>query len=115
MTETLNWLASMEGVSGLCLHRGGIIKWQRLPVSVSNDRAAALCSTVSRIFAAYASAERFLKEAWFGFGPQNILVISRPGAEGTAPDTFITIFVSDKRAMHGAARGAKELLRLAAV
>jgi hypothetical protein len=111
MIEALQNLAAMDGVNGVCLHRGGIIKWQRLPDFISNDRAAALCTAISRAFASYASAERYLKEAWFGFGTQSILVTARPPeTPGTAADTFITLILYDRSAAPEAGKQAFAIL-----
>jgi hypothetical protein len=116
MNESLKALSEMEGITGLCVHRGGIIKWQRLPDSLSNDQAGALCSAISRAFTSYASAERPLSEAWFGFGSQHILVITRPPeTPGAAPDTFVTLLLSDRSAAPAAAKGALEFLKSGAV
>ena len=112
MNETLKNLSDLEGVSGFCVHRGGIIKWQRLPDSLSNDRAGALCSAISRAFALYAAAERPLSEAWFEFGAQNILVIARPPeVPGMAPDTFVTLLLQHRSVLPQAAQGAMEYLK----
>ncbi len=116
MNESLKALSEMEGISGLCVHRVGIIKWQRLPDSLSNDHAGALCSAISRAFTSYASAERPLTEAWFGFGSQHILVVARPPeVPGNPPDTFVTLLLSDQRAAPAAAKGALEFLKSGAV
>lgn len=112
MNEALQNLAAMDGVSGVCLHRGGIIKWQRLPDFLTNDRAAALCSAISRAFASYASAERFLTEAWLGFGAQNIFVVARPPETPGAPaDTFITLLLQDPSLAPAAGKQALAILK----
>ena len=100
-------ISMIDGVNGLCVHRGGIIKWQRLPDSLTNDRAAALCHAVSQAFAAYARAGRVIREAYFEFAGQSILAVARrPDDHGAGPDSFLTFLLRDRSAVPAAVRAA---------
>ncbi len=97
MNAEIEHLASLDGVTGLCHHRGGIIQWQRLPDSLSRDSAAALCSNVSKAFAAYHSADRTLTAAYLESPPHSILVTARPPASaGEPPREFLTFLLSGR-------------------
>ena len=109
MSANLEKLASLEGVTGLCHHRGGIILWQRLPDILTKDQAAALCAAVSRAFAAYHSAERVLTQACFEFPAHSVLVIARPPAAGDPPREFLTFLLGNRESITGAAAAAAAL------
>ena len=99
MNEEIDRLASLDGVTGLCHHRGGIIQWQRLPDSLSRDSAAALCANVSKAFTAYHSADRTLTSAYLEFPPHSILVTARPpSSAGEPPREFLTFLLSGRAA-----------------
>ena len=105
MSASLESLATLPGVAGLCAHRGGEITWSRLPDSISMERAAALCAAVSSAFATYAGAGRQLREAWFEF--PEFCVLALPGA-GTE-DAMLTFFLTGRSCagtVTGAARSA---------
>ena len=107
MNAILEQLAASDGVAGLCAHRGGIIKWQRLPDSLSSDRAAALCHAVSQAFASYAKAERPLQQAYFEFPGQGVLVVARTSEDpATTPGFFLTFLLNDRSAAPAAIIGA---------
>ena len=99
MNQEIEKLSALDGVNGLFVHRGGIIKWQRRPDSLSIDNAGALCNAVSKAFATYARAERPLMEAYFEFAGQSVLVLAwNPAAGETAPDMFLTFLLRDRPA-----------------
>lgn len=104
MTADLGSLSRLDGVTGLCHHRGGIILWQRLPDTLTKDHAAALCAAVSRAFVAYHSAERTLREAYLEFPAHSVLVIARPPVdEAGPPREFLTVMLRDRAAAAEAA------------
>ena len=105
MSADLAILAALPGIAGLLHHRGGIILSQRLPADVTTDHAAALCTAVSRAFANYAGSGRALREAWFAFPGRSVLVVARPAE---TPEEFLTLFVTDHRAVAEAVRAAGE-------
>src|SRR5688500_3040403 len=97
MNPDIENLAALDGVAGLFVHRGGIIKWQRRPDSLSNDHAGALCNAVSKAFAAYARAGRPLTQAWFEFTGQSVLVMARtPAANEAGPEMFLTFLIRER-------------------
>ena len=99
MNPELEHLAFLDGVTGLCHHRGGIIQWQRLPDSLSRDGAAALCASVSKAFAVYHSADRTLTAAYLESPPHSLLVIARrPAAAGDPPREFLTFLLTGRAA-----------------
>ena len=100
MSADLEKLANLDGVTGLCHHRGGIILWQRLPDTLTKDNAAALCATVSKAFISYHSAERTLREAYLEFPSHSVLVIARPPASADQPPReFLTVLLRDRAAV----------------
>ncbi len=111
MIEELANLAALEGVTGLCHHRGGIILWQRLPDMLSKDQAAALCAAVSRAFASYHAAERILTESYFEFPGHSVLVIARPPTPGESPREFLTFLLKNREAAAGAAAAGAAIWR----
>jgi hypothetical protein len=105
MSTSLESLANLPGVTGLCQHTGSDVGWSRLPDDVSSERAAALCAAISSAFSTYAGAGRILREVWFEFPGFAVLVISSPNA---GPEEFLTFFLSDREAaaaITGAIRG----------
>ena len=104
MSANFESIAGLQGVTGLCHHRGGIILWQRLPDTLTKDQAAALCAAVSRAFVTYHSAERTLLEAYLEFPAHSVLVIARPpSTDGEPPREFLTIMLTDRAAAADAA------------
>jgi hypothetical protein len=114
MSAAVEKLSSLDGVTGLFVHRGGIIKWQRLPDFLTNDHAATLCSAVSRVFAGYAMAERRLTQAYFEFGGHCLLTIAKGSpAPPEAAELFLTFLVKERAAMADVIREAVAYLEAA--
>ena len=111
MIEELEKLAALEGVTGLCHHRGGIILWQRLPDMLTKDQAATLCAAVSKAFASYHSGERTLTESYFEFPGHSVLVLARPPCPGEPPREFLTFLLKNREAVAGAAAAGAAIWR----
>jgi len=107
VSEELEQLAVFDGVTGLFLHHGGIIRWQRRPESLTIDNAAALCHAVSHAFIAYLRADRHLTQAYFEFSGQSVLVVAgNQGAADAGPQSFLTLLLRDRAAVTPASTAA---------
>jgi hypothetical protein len=114
MNAGIEKLSALDGVTGLFVHRGGIIKWQRRPDALTNDNAGALCSAVSKAFASYARAERRLTQAYFEFGGHCLLTMAKSApAAPEAPDFFLTFLIRDRPAVAEVIREASDYLESA--
>ena len=111
MKAYLEQLVTLPGVAALCVHRGPNIIWKRLPADFSAESAEALCQAVYDGFFAYASAERFLTEAYFGFSGQSVLAIAKPPAQpGEAASYFLSFLLTDPAAAATVSKPAAAVL-----
>ena len=109
-TPALIALTRLDGVTGVCLQRGSLIRWRDQP-SISSEQANALCRAVAQTFRNYASAERPLLEAYFEFSGLSVLVVASPADWGTTE--YLTFLLRDRTATAGAAKAAAACFRAA--
>jgi hypothetical protein len=101
-------IASLPGVAGMLHHRRDLLLSHRLPADFPMPSALALCAAVSQAFAAYASAGRSLREAWFEFPGCFVLVVVRPAE---SPEEFLTLLMTDRSSIADATRAANRCWR----
>ena len=100
MTEELNAIAAIPGITGLCLHQGGELLHHNLPAAMGRATAADLCHAVAGTFLAYAEAARPISQTYFRYPEGGVFVLRTGSAEGTSDREFyLTFLVSDPAAI----------------
>ena len=97
MTEELNAIAALPGITGLCLHRGDELLHHNLPAAMGNATATDLCHAVSGAFSAYAEAARPATQGYFEFPEGGVLVLRTGSPDGNSGrEFFLTFLVRDQ-------------------
>ncbi len=100
MTEELNAIAAIPGITGLCLHRGEEMMHWQFPPALGRATATDLCHAVAGAFLAYAEASRPLSQGYFEFPEGGVLVLRAGSSEGTsAREFYLTFLVHDRSAI----------------
>jgi hypothetical protein len=100
MTEELNAIAAVPGITGLCLHKGNELIHHNLPAAMGTATANDLCHAVAGTFSAYAEAARPILQTYFQFPEGGVFVLRTGSPEGTSGREFyLTFLVSDQNAI----------------
>ena len=100
MTEELNAIAAIPGITGLCLHKGNELLHHNLPATMGRATATDLCHAVAGTLSAYAEAVRPITQSYFQFPEGGVLVLRTGSVEGTTEREFyLTFLVNDQRAI----------------
>jgi hypothetical protein len=100
MTEELNAIAALPGITGLCLHRGEELLHCDFPPALGRATAADLCHAVAGALSAYAEAARPVTQGYFEYPEGGVLVIRAGSSDGISSHEFhLTFLVKDRAAI----------------
>jgi hypothetical protein len=109
MTEELNAIAAIPGITGLCLHRGEELLHCDFPPALGRATAADLCHAVAGALSAYAEAGRPVTQSYFEYPEGGVLTIC--SGRTSSPEFQLTFLVNDRAAIAQVMAPARAFLK----